>query len=68
MTKAGDSLKPSCHDCVSWVKLSDQDGGIGICDSIVSDHNQHLIGYMHPACDVLLIVEQARKESDATLV
>jgi len=43
-----------CKDCISWFKLSDKDGGIGICDSIVSDHNQHLLGFWHPACDAAL--------------
>jgi len=41
-----------CKDCASWVKLSDADGGIGICDSVVSDHNQHLTGHHHPACEM----------------
>ena len=39
-----------CDRCSSWLKLSDQDGGIGICDSIRSNHGQHLLGYAHPGC------------------
>jgi len=40
-----------CGLCRCWIKLSDVDGGIGICDCIHSDHNQHLIGYAHLVCD-----------------
>lgn len=43
-----------CISCASWVRLSNCDGGLGICDSIKSDHNQHLLGYWHPACSVCL--------------
>ena len=39
-----------CSGCSSWHKLSDQDGGLGICDSIRSDHGQHLLGAAHPGC------------------
>ena len=43
-----------CQDCACWVKLSDQDGGLGICDNTASDHNQHLLGHWHPACSYFL--------------
>ena len=58
---------PHCQDCICWVKLSDADGGIGICDNVVSDHNQHLVGYRHPACSVAVTdedIEDAMLESE----
>ena len=50
MTKWDEGCK-RCKDCICWMKISDADGGIGVCDNIISDHNQHVIGHWHPACD-----------------
>ena len=42
------STRPKrCSNCLCWVHLSRQDGGVGICDNILSDHSQHLLGHLH---------------------
>jgi hypothetical protein len=68
MTIATEPTEKHCQDCASWVKLSDQDGGIGICDSAVSNHNQHIVGHWHPACDMMIeatdvALRRSRRES-----
>ena len=44
------TMADECKDCVAYVELSKQDGGLGICDCVRSSHNQHVIGHLHPAC------------------
>jgi len=58
MTKESEDTK-FCRDCICWVNLTDADGGIGLCDSVVSEHNQHLVGYAHPACGRIITEKDA---------
>jgi hypothetical protein len=46
-----------CEDCVAWCRVSGGDGGIGICDCRLSDHDQHLVGLAHRACAFFLTVD-----------
>jgi len=39
-----------CYNCIDWIKFGDEYGGIGICDCMIGEHNQHVIGFKHPAC------------------
>lgn len=54
------ALNRTCDKiCECWVRISKQDGGIGICDNIKSDHNNHIIGHRHAVCAALL--EKSKK-------
>jgi len=44
-----------CGGCQHWFVLirsvhASQPDNVGKCHSTDSDHNQHLVGYKHPAC------------------
>jgi hypothetical protein len=53
-----------CQDCIAWFKLSDQDGGLGICDNVDAEHNQHLIGCAHPSCMEFTHTKDDEQSSD----
>jgi hypothetical protein len=60
-----------CGVCANWIELFA--GGysvmaqiegktIGVCNCVKSDHNQHIVGYMHPACAELIERWEVLKE------
>lgn len=53
-----------CKDCIAWFKISDQDGGIGVCDNVDAEHNQHLIGCAHPSCREFMHTKDDEQPSD----
>lgn len=55
----GGVMEKMCKDCVCWCKVSAQDGGIGICDNRKSDHDQHVIGHAHMACNHIITEKDA---------
>ena len=42
--------KTFCNECIAWIRVSDQDGGIGVCDNRKSSHDQHILGHAHFGC------------------
>ena len=68
MTAGAADLEKRCWDCLAWVKLSEADGGIGICDNTLSEHSQHVIGFAHPACGQWMKKPPAKRETERTNV
>ena len=51
MTSGANESKPTCSTCDWWIGLWEDEGGIGLCDNVHSDHNQHIVSCDHPQCE-----------------